>query len=93
MLSLRNESKLFSLRTLQLGALCDTDEAAACFCCLRLDLTVGFPGGYVNTPSPFVMFKLLHQSPRENTKEKMMNDKSLNYVRVSCWILAFDWSF
>ena len=32
------------------------DEAAECFCCLRLELTVGFPGGYVNTPSPFVIF-------------------------------------
>lgn len=49
------ESRLLSLRTLQLGALCG-NEAPECFCCLRLELTVWFPGAYVNTPSPFVIF-------------------------------------
>ena len=66
------KSKLLSLRALQLGALCG-NEAPECFCYLRLELTVGFPGGYVNTPSPFVIFNAF--PPITEREHKGENDE------------------
>ena len=41
-------------------------------------------------PSLYVL-TVIRQSTCEKTKEKIMNDKALNYVREPCGILTPDW--